>query len=91
MWYAFYKTKTGELVSTADEFNPNLPKDVTVVELGEDFDQAQLDYSIVWNKVNLTFDVKPIPVIQTKQERLDEIATELGLTAEQKTLLEAKL
>lgn len=87
MYYAVYNLK-GTLIATASEIDEKV-----ILEKGLEYktfegDDGDWPETKVWDNNTLDFvDKPPAPVAKTKQELVDEIALELGLTAEQKEKL----
>lgn len=87
MWYIVYEEKTGKPISTGTELANPLPKGLVAKELGEDWDWEN-EWNMTWHEDTLEFTVNPPVVIPTKQDRLNDISANLGLTAEQIQKLE---
>ncbi len=88
MFYAIFD-KDGILVSTASEIDEKvIEENKLTYKTFEGDDGDWPDYKDWDTKTKDFVDKPPLPIGKTKQERVDEIVRELGLTPEQKEKLE---
>lgn len=93
MWYAIFETATGNLISTGTVIEKKYPARLTVIELGEAFDDSDKD----WNPATRTFSIRPTVDPRAHiVEKIDALMADpaisaLGLTAARKTALRTLL
>lgn len=84
-----YEYAPGALYSLDHEEPQGLPAELDYVVVDADYEDFLLNNQ--WQAKTKTFTpIEPV-VLKTKQERIDEIAVELGLTLEQKEKLDTLL